>query len=566
MSVVYSVPSSSPPTSLPPSAPSSTPSSPKMISQPLVQSIPKALKTDYLVVGAGLSSMGFVDELLTQDSNCTIVIVDKQPAPGGHWNIAYPFVKLHQPAASYGVNSEPLGKSVVGSFEEIDINDLANKDRLLAYFAQAMRKFESTGRVRYFPNATYDWKDSSFTLSTGQRYCVAYRKLVTVTSDVQVPAMRPPPFPVARGVDVLPVNALSAEADSGFSRPAYVVIGGGKTATDAVLFLHQSGVPVESITWVVSRDVWYMIRDSFNADKLMPTFTTYVNAALAAEDVPDFFDRLEREELVGRIDAAAAHPTVFRGAVITKAELRILRTLHDAGRIVRLGRVTAVDDEGLTMQHGRLSMPLSDGTLLVDCTAAGIQGYADRAVPKTFDGSHIHLSMQGFWNVSSSAAVVAWFEANIQANERASAETRKNELFYGHSPGFCNYDPASFLYGLYSEFKMMSVLQDIGASAWAMNARVLWSSLRHVPLHEMLWTMFGPPQLNSKMQAFMAKFEAGGFASAPVPIIWRANLETAARRKLERKLEVQRALMRCLPVKCAEASKAQQHAQQRASA
>ena len=38
-----------------------------------------------------------------------VVLVDRRAKPGGHWNDAYDFVRLHQPAALYGVNSLQLG-------------------------------------------------------------------------------------------------------------------------------------------------------------------------------------------------------------------------------------------------------------------------------------------------------------------------------------------------------------------------------------------------------------------------------------------------------------------------
>ncbi|MEM7542847.1 MAG: NAD(P)-binding protein, partial [Pseudomonadota bacterium] len=66
------------------------------------------LKADYLVVGAGAMGMAFTDVLLTE-SDATVVLVDRYHAPGGHWNTAYPFVRLHQPSAFYGVNSKQLG-------------------------------------------------------------------------------------------------------------------------------------------------------------------------------------------------------------------------------------------------------------------------------------------------------------------------------------------------------------------------------------------------------------------------------------------------------------------------
>ena len=36
-------------------------------------------------------------------------MVATRSAPGGHWNDAYDFVRLHQPAITYGVNSRSLG-------------------------------------------------------------------------------------------------------------------------------------------------------------------------------------------------------------------------------------------------------------------------------------------------------------------------------------------------------------------------------------------------------------------------------------------------------------------------
>jgi len=63
-------------------------------------------ETDYLVVGAGAAGLAFADTLIAE-SDAEVVIVDRRAAPGGHWNDAYPFVRLHQPSLYYGVNSRP---------------------------------------------------------------------------------------------------------------------------------------------------------------------------------------------------------------------------------------------------------------------------------------------------------------------------------------------------------------------------------------------------------------------------------------------------------------------------
>ena len=57
--------------------------------------------------------LAFADEIICtgKDKSTTIIMVDTRASVGGHWNDAYDFVKLHQPAAYYGVNSEVLGTS-----------------------------------------------------------------------------------------------------------------------------------------------------------------------------------------------------------------------------------------------------------------------------------------------------------------------------------------------------------------------------------------------------------------------------------------------------------------------
>lgn len=70
-------------------------------------------ETDYLIIGAGAMGMAFADELFIRDSNFQLTIVDRRARAGGHWMDAYPFVRLHQPVAFYGVNSLVLGNGTI---------------------------------------------------------------------------------------------------------------------------------------------------------------------------------------------------------------------------------------------------------------------------------------------------------------------------------------------------------------------------------------------------------------------------------------------------------------------
>lgn len=114
------------------------------------------IEADYLVAGAGAMGMAFVDTLVTE-SDARVVLVDRNHQPGGHWTMAYPFVRLHQPSAFYGVNSRGLGS---GSIDQVGWNaglfELATAGEVCAYYDHVMRRqLLPTGRLTYFPMSEY---------------------------------------------------------------------------------------------------------------------------------------------------------------------------------------------------------------------------------------------------------------------------------------------------------------------------------------------------------------------------------------------------------------------------
>ena len=177
------------------------------------------LRCDYLVVGAGPAGMAFVDTLLTEDPTCRVVLVDRRAKAGGHWVDSYPFVRLHQPSHYYGVNSLPLGKARDAKGREcFDRDDLASGAEVVAYYEKVLAQFEASGRVDIRLETSYEARGARALLTTndGTTSWVTPRKTVTTISNVQVPSTRPPPFPVADGVECRPLNALEV--------PAHVVL------------------------------------------------------------------------------------------------------------------------------------------------------------------------------------------------------------------------------------------------------------------------------------------------------------------------------------------------------
>src|SRR6185312_15618114 len=78
-----------------------------------------------------------------------------------------------------------------------------------------------------------------------------------------IPEETPPPFEVADGARVIPVNDLARLTDA---PSQYVVVGSGKTATDACIWLLGRGVDPDAICWVRPRDPWMLNRAVIQPD------------------------------------------------------------------------------------------------------------------------------------------------------------------------------------------------------------------------------------------------------------------------------------------------------------
>ena len=105
-----------------------------MRGEPVGVDVATPVDVDYLVVGAGAMGMAFVDTILTE-TGATVALVNRYDRPGGHWNRAYPFVRLHQPSAFYGVNSVELSSGRLDTDGgNAGLHELASGAQVLAYF------------------------------------------------------------------------------------------------------------------------------------------------------------------------------------------------------------------------------------------------------------------------------------------------------------------------------------------------------------------------------------------------------------------------------------------------
>jgi len=220
------------------------------------------LATDYLIVGAGAVGLAFADTLLDEDPDCHIAIVDRHARPGGHWNDAYPFVALHQPSSTYGVNSMELCPDRVDTHgHNKGMYPLAKHPEILAYYGKLMNeRMLPSGRVAYLPLTEYRGHTDNThqlrgVLSGAGTSVTVRRKLVDATYfKTSVPATHTPGFAIAPGTRFTTPSDLPGLWKQADDLPEhFIVLGGGKTAMDTAVWLREAGVAAERIGWVRPR-------------------------------------------------------------------------------------------------------------------------------------------------------------------------------------------------------------------------------------------------------------------------------------------------------------------------
>ncbi|MEL7311125.1 MAG: NAD(P)-binding protein [Pseudomonadota bacterium] len=376
------------------------------------------LETDYLIVGSGAVGMAFADTLLTE-TEADLIIVDRHDKPGGHWNDAYPFVRLHQPSAFYGVSSVELSK---GRRDQVGLNkglaELASGPEVSAYFDDVMQsRFLPSGRVRYFPLCSYEADGTFSSLATGEQFeATARKKTVDCTwLKTSVPSTHTPAFSIADGVKLIPPNGLT-----GLTTPpsGYTVIGAGKTGIDTCLWLLERGVDPERIRWVSPRDGWLIDRRNTQTeadffDDSIGNVMRQMKALSEATDVEDLFLRLEKAGVLLRIDERV-WPKMFHGATISRMELEEMRRIEN---VVRLGRVTALQPGRMILEDGEVET--SDNELFIDCTASAIPNLEIKPV---FEGDLITPQTVRSYQPVFSASFIAYVESAYED------EATKNDL------------------------------------------------------------------------------------------------------------------------------------------
>jgi len=324
---------------------------------------------DYLVVGAGAMGMGFVDALIDH-ADVRVAMVDRRDGVGGHWRHAYPFVRLHQSSTFYGVASRVLGGGRIQTTgPEAGLHERADQPTICAYYEQVLaEQMIGPGRVEFFPGCDYIGGRVFVSRESGERFEVADRCRVVDARYLapDIPAETRPTFEVAEGVRVVPVNDLPAWEGT---TSQYVVVGSGKTATDACVWLLGRGTDPDAICWVRPREPWMLNRSLIQPDPAiyLGMVAEMMRLAAAARSLPELFGQLEDAGIMLRIDRSVT-PTMAKAPTLGMWELDRLRSI---AHVVRRGHIRVARRGRLDLEEGSVSLP--DDALVVNCAADGLK-------------------------------------------------------------------------------------------------------------------------------------------------------------------------------------------------
>ncbi|HET9860158.1 MAG TPA: FAD/NAD(P)-binding protein [Nocardioidaceae bacterium] len=329
----------------------------------------RSVAADYLVVGAGATGMAFTDALISH-AGVRVALVDRRHSPGGHWLEAYPFVRLHQASAFYGVASTLLGGGRVQQHgPEVGLHERATQAEICAYYDHVLAdQMLESGKVEFFGNCEYVGGRTFLSRISGERLEVPERCRIVDGRYLapDIPAETPAPFDVAEDARMIPVNDIVRLEET---PSQFVIVGSGKTATDACVWLLSRGVDPDAICWVRPREPWMFNRAVVQPDPavFLGMAADIMQLSAAASSLDDLFLRMEDAGIMLRIDRSVM-PTMAKTPTLALWELERLRSLEN---VVRLGHVRRVERGKIQLAEG--SVETADDALVVHCAAEGLK-------------------------------------------------------------------------------------------------------------------------------------------------------------------------------------------------
>ena len=235
----------------------------------------------------------------------------------------------------------------------------------------------------------------------------------------------PPSYAVAPGVDCVPPNDLPRIREA---RDRYVIVGAGKTAMDACLWLLRHGVAAGRLTWIKPRDSWILDRAAIQpgrqfAKRVLADFSGQLAAVHEAESLPDLFDRLEAKGCLLRIDTPSTRRCTGARSCPRPNSTRCGASMTWCGWAMssRSSRAASRSTAGRSTSTARRSTSTAPQTV-----------WADGNRPPVFSADHISLQTVRTCQPAFSAAVIAHVEATYPDDDTRNAFC--SPVPYPHEP------------------------------------------------------------------------------------------------------------------------------------
>jgi len=334
--------------------------------------------------------------------------------------------------------------------------------------------------------------------------------------------MRGPLVDVDDRVHFAPVNDVPSAVASG-RYEHYVVLGNGKTGADAIVYLLEHGIPQSRITWVISRDVWYMLRDALQ--DYLGIAATFDRGMCRTNSVEACFLLFEKAGLMGRLDPRLPPPRIFKSPVVSGEELERMRSVQT---VVRLGRVTAVEKNTVLLERGSFGFSTEE-TLLVDCMMEHASVFVDvGADVHIFEPGRITLGpLTSFYNPSGSAARIAFLECALDDDDE-----KNGCCYFVRGKQYATPTPEYMVGMTYMEAKSIKALMKVeGGVQFYLKSRTFSENPQHhrVGMLRLLWLCYGPKKLAGFYERLFQKIESKGYSD--VDHCW--GVETLTSRESE---------------------------------
>jgi len=332
---------------------------------------------DLCIIGAGICGLNFLfsaSQHMSKENK--VILVDRNPNPGGMWNDTYPYVRLHQPHPMF----------TIGNFSwslDKDRSHLATREEVLQHFAECIDRLRD--RVTLVERYGYAYEgheeigvDEKTRAEARLRPTASYDNSLVIRTPhlvkafgLQVPKPEPLSLSSKNVVSISPSDLDSLERVP--EDVSVYVVGGGKTGMDTAHVL-LTRYPAREVSLIIGKGTIFWDRNKlfpsgpkrwWGGQMVMPTF---LDLALRFDgtneaEVHEYLKRAYTISLNDRCDN-------FFSAVLSEEENTFIsEQVHDVVEDYLVDVVDVADRPVMKLRSGA-ERAMERGSYVVGCTGS----------------------------------------------------------------------------------------------------------------------------------------------------------------------------------------------------